>query len=181
MARRKKKNPRKSQGSGFGLAVFLIAVAALSMDEHRLWVVPVFVFIVLFWIAKVVRKHKLASTISQIDAMSGAEFEQFLVQLFRKLGYQARHVGSSGDFGADLILEKDGVQVAVQAKNYESGRVGNDAVQQAIAGATYHRCEEAMVVTNALFTHAAREQAEKSDIRVVLWDRRTLEQILNRG
>jgi restriction system protein len=161
--------------------VFLIAVAAVSMHQHWPWLAGICALIGLLWIVKLARTRRLASTMAQIDAMSGVEFERYLVKLFKKLGYKAQHVGGSEDFGADVIVEKGGMKVAVQAKNYQSGRVGNDAVQQAIAGATYHGCEEAMVVTNALYTKAARLQAEKSTLPVILWDRHTLEQILAGG
>ena len=180
MARRPKKRPRGSRASGAGLAVFLIGVAAVSMHRHWPWLAVGGAVIALLWIVHLVKGLRLASTMARIDAMNGVEFERYLVRLFKKLGYKARHVGGSGDFGADLIVEKDGMKVAVQAKNYESGKVGNDAVQQAIAGATYHACEEAMVVTNARFTRAAREQAERSTLKVILWDRRVLEQLLSR-
>ena len=109
--------------------------------------------------------------------MSGQDFERFLTRLFERLGYAVEHVGRGGsDFGADLVIEKNRFKIAVQAKNYESGRVGNDAVQQAIAGATYYGCAQAMVVTNASFTAAARKQAGNSSLPVSLWGRKELEQ-----
>ena len=164
-----------------GPALFLFGVAAVSLHQQWRWLAGIAAVIGLLWVWRIVRTHRLASSMAQIDAMGGVEFERYLVRLFKKLGYKSRHVGGGGgDFGADVIAEKGGVKVAVQAKNYASGKVGNDAVQQAIAGATYHHCDEAMVVTNARFTRAAKEQAEKSTLKVILWDREVLQQILSR-
>ncbi|MGH7193327.1 MAG: restriction endonuclease, partial [Candidatus Saccharimonadales bacterium] len=48
--------------------------------------------------------------------MSGTDFEKYLADVFRKAGYAVEHVGRSGDHGADLIIEKDAIRTAVQAK-----------------------------------------------------------------
>src|SRR5688572_23484112 len=51
-----------------------------------------------------------------IDSMTGPQFERRLVVLFRDLGYSATHTGRLGDFGADLVVERDGTRTVVQAK-----------------------------------------------------------------
>ena len=174
-ARRKKQRKRRASGSGIGLALFLIAVVYVLMRDHWPWLVAGAGLIVLAWIWWFLASRRVAVGLAEVDAMSGQGFERYLVQLFCELGYGVRHVGGGGgDFGADLIVERDGVRIAVQAKNYESGRVGNDAVQQAIAGATYYDCQQAMVVTNSGFTKAARQQASRSTIPVALWGRKQL-------
>ena len=111
--------------------------------------------------------------------MGGHEFEELLARVFEAHGFAVRRVGASGaDFGADLVVERDGIAVAVQAKN-QGARVGNDAVQQAVAGAAYYHCDEAMVVSTSGFTRAARDQAAGSDLPVHLWDRRVLARVLS--
>ncbi len=186
MVRRKKKRSGSKRGGSL-LVVAVAGVAGYLAWCHRALIeayTPHLLIagatVIVFWFYRVVRRHRIASTLSEIDAMDGHEFERFLVRLFRRLGYRARNVGGQGgDFGADLIVEKDGARIAVQAKNYLSGRVGNDAVQQAIAGATYYDCQEAMVVTNAMFTRAASEQAKGCSLfPVTLWNRRDLERII---
>ncbi len=178
MARRKRSHHHASSGTGLGLTLFLIATVALLYDEYWPWLVAGGSVISVSWVIVWWRRRRLARSMAEIDKMTGLQFERYLVRLFRKLGYIAKHQGGSGDFGADLIVQKSGIKVAVQAKNYNSGTVGNDAVQQAIAGATYHGCQEAMVVTNAQFTKAARQQADKSTLPVILWDRASLTRLL---
>ena len=179
-ARRKQRRRRRPRGGGFGLGLFLIAVVCVLMREHWPWLVGAAALVVIAWIWWWVARRSVALEIAEVDAMSGQQFERFLVRLFRELGYGVRHVGGGGgDFGADLVVERGGVRIAVQAKNYESGKVGNEAVQQAIAGATYYDCQQAMVVTNSSFTRAARQQAERSTIPVTLWGRRQLERAIS--
>ncbi len=111
--------------------------------------------------------------------MSGHEFERFLAKILRRHGFQTQLVGERGaDYGADLVIRKGDKRIAVQAKNYGRARVGNEAVQQAIAGASYYGCESALVITNSGFTKAARTQAEGGAFEVTLWDRKALAALL---
>ena len=48
-------------------------------------------------------------------------------------GWTVADTPASGDFGADLIAEKDGKRIAIQAKRY-SKPVGNKAVNEALGG-----------------------------------------------
>lgn len=183
MAKKNKKNAGKSTRGRWGKWVFCILLTTAAglwlYPEYRLYFAAGGISIVVCYVAGRLRRLRLASTMTAIDRMSGPEFERYLSRLFKKFGYRTKHVGLGGqDFGADLIVEKKGVRTAIQAKNYDSNRVGNDAVQQAIAGASYYDCSQALVVTNSMFTKAAWEQAQGSNIKVMLWDRRALENIL---
>jgi hypothetical protein len=101
------------------------------------------------------------------QGMTGREFERFLVEVFREHGYEVEATGRVGDQGVDLIVTRGGVRVAVQAKGYVGHSVGNDAVQQAHAGCTFHHCHRSAVVTNARFTTAARMLAERLHCRLI--------------
>lgn len=73
---------------------------------------------------------------------------------------------ASGDYGADLVLKKDGKKVVAQAKRY-SKDVGIMAVQEVIGAKSYYSANEAWVVTNSYFTKAARELAQTGSVRLV--------------
>ena len=124
------------------------------------------------------KKNRLAASgIADIDTMDGKAFEEYLEVLFGKLGYKVERTRYVGDYGADLITQKDGVKTVVQAKRYGKA-VGIKAVQEAVAAKGMYRCTEAMVVTNSTFTRAAVELARAN--RVVLWDRdRLVEKLLS--
>ncbi|MCJ1998683.1 restriction endonuclease [Lactococcus paracarnosus] len=113
--------------------------------------------------------------LDKIDFMDGFEFERFLSTLFLKLGFKRNVTKKTGDQGADLIVDKDGVSYAVQAKRYSSP-VGNKAVQEAISGKAYYETNHAMVVTTSHYTRQAQELARKSG--VILWNRDKLFNII---
>lgn len=115
-------------------------------------------------------------TIYDIDAMPGTAFESFLEELFRARGYEIEGTPTTGDQGADLLAERFGQTVAIQAKNYQ-GTVGNSAVQQAISARSFYSAEKAMVVTNSRFSSSARELASSSEVRLV--DRDRLQDLLD--
>lgn len=103
---------------------------------------------------------------SELDQLSGTEFEEFLAGLFRTQGYAAELTAVTGDYGADLILSKDGRRIAVQTKRYV-GSVGIQAVQEALSGLAYYQCDTAWVVTTGAFTINARALAEKSGVKLI--------------
>jgi restriction endonuclease Mrr len=107
--------------------------------------------------------HAIAA---DLDQLSGTEFEEFLAGLFRAQGYVAELTPLTGDYGADLILIKDGQRIAVQAKRYV-GSVGVAAVQEALSGQAYYQCETAWVVTTGAFTTNALELAKKSGVKLI--------------
>jgi len=79
----------------------------------------------------------------------------------------------SGDYGVDILAEKDGIKYAVQCKFY-SAPVGVKAVQEASSGKSFYAAHVAVVATNSTFTANAKVLADKD--AVVLWDGEILEQ-----
>jgi restriction system protein len=108
------------------------------------------------------------SGIYEVDAMDGKTFERYLATLFHGLGYHVEQTGHPGDFGADLVIRRDGQQIAVQAKRWTKN-VGVKAVQEAVAAKAYYGADSAMVVTNRLFTPQARILGRANNVE--LWDR----------
>ena len=107
-----------------------------------------------------------AAQAAELDQLTGMEFEEFLAGFFRAQGYAAELTPTSGDYGADLILSKDGRRIAVQAKRY-MGSVGVQAVQEALSGQAYYQCHTAWVITTGAFTTNALELAQKSGVKML--------------
>ena len=105
--------------------------------------------------------------------MAGIEFEVFVAELFKKMGYKASVTKASGDQGIDVVAEKNGVRYGIQAKCYSSN-VSNSAVQEVVAGISFYKCDRAIVVTNNYFTSSAIDLAKANS--VVLWNREMLKQ-----
>lgn len=107
------------------------------------------------------------------DLLDGYEFEYYCADLLRKRGFQEVEVTKgSGDYGIDILAERDGVTYAIQCKCYGDS-VGVKAVQEAYAGRDYYDCMVGAVLTNQYFTGPAVEAAKK--LKILLWDRGYLE------
>jgi Restriction endonuclease len=117
--------------------------------------------------------EKKPISISDIDAMTGHEFEDFLEEYFLKTGYLVEKRKRSHEQGLDLLIERHGERIAVQAKR-RSKPVSNKAVQEALAARHFYSLTRALVVTNSYFTLSAQQLAERS--KVELWDRETLKE-----
>lgn len=113
---------------------------------------------------------------SDIDLMEGHDFERFCAELLKKHGFLDVEVTKgSGDYGIDILAEKDGVTYAIQCKCY-SAPVGVKAVQEAYAGRDYYDRMVGAVLTNQYFTTPAVEAAKK--LKILLWDRGYLESMM---
>ena len=111
-----------------------------------------------------------------IDEMEGHEFEYFCAELLEKQGFMDVEVTrGSGDFGVDILAEKDGVTYAIQCKCY-ADMVGVKAVQEAYAGRDYYDRMVGAVMTNQYFTAPAVDAARK--LKILLWDRGYLENMM---
>ncbi|MBD5528287.1 MAG: restriction endonuclease [Lachnospiraceae bacterium] len=112
-----------------------------------------------------------------MDLMEGHEFEYYCADLLRRAGFlEVEVTRGSGDYGVDILAERDGVTYAVQCKRYD-GPVGVKAVQEAYAGRDYYDRMVGAVMTNQYFTRPAVEVARK--LKILLWDRGYLESMLD--
>ncbi len=103
-----------------------------------------------------------------IDTLSGIEFEDYLLNLFKALGYEGKTTLTSNDYGADLVITKDKIKTVVQAKRYLD-KVGISGVQEVIGAKGYYNADKCLVVTNNYFTPNAINLAEANNVE--LWDR----------
>jgi restriction system protein len=110
------------------------------------------------------------SGIDRVDKMSGREFEEFLGLLFRSHGYKANVTKTSGDYGADLVLRKNGLSVVVQAKR-NNKNIGLNAIQEAHAAKAMYKAREAWVVTNRNYTEHALKLAKATGVKLIGRDR----------
>jgi restriction system protein len=104
------------------------------------------------------RGGRLDATLRAIDAMDGVEFEGYVAARLGRAGWRVKFTPPVGDYGVDLIAEKDGQCAAVQCKRHGKS-VGIAAVQQVVSGARHHGCTRSIVVSNQEFTSAAKQLA----------------------
>lgn len=115
------------------------------------------------------RKQFHSISFSDIDTLSGDQFEQFCAGILRQNGFKnIRVTPHSGDQGVDIVAQKDGEQYAIQCKRFSS-KLGNTPVQEVNAGRSFYHCDHAVVMTSNYFTQGAVEAARACDVD--LWDR----------
>lgn len=112
---------------------------------------------------------------SQIDTLSGVEFENFLKEMFEKLGYAVEKTKASHDYGADLLITKNGKKAVVQAKCYAKA-VGIKAVQEIIGAKQHYAAEDAFVATNNYFSKDAEVLAVENGVKLI--DRNVIEKMV---
>ncbi len=118
-----------------------------------------------------INKEQIYST-QFIDSADGHAFESICAGILKANKFtNVKVTKGSGDYGIDVIAEKDSIKYAIQCKHY-SNNVGIAAVQQALSGCLYYGCHVPVVLTNNYFTPQAIEMAKSTNVE--LWDRSTL-------
>lgn len=96
-------------------------------------------------------------------SVSPVEYERKIANKLKELDFNARVTKGSGDQGADVLANKNGVKFAIQCKMH-SKPVGNKAVQEANTARDFYKCDYAVVVTNAGYTKSARQAANACNV-----------------
>lgn len=108
-------------------------------------------------------------TMLDIASMTGLEFERFLARLLPRLGYVEIALTPVNDQGGDITCTSAvGVRTVVQAKRW-TGSLGNAVVQEILGAMLHYDCSAGIIITNSVFTKAARTLANK-DPRILLCD-----------
>ena len=91
----------------------------------------------------------------------GQEFESIVAMCFKADGYNVELTPGSGDFGADIIAEKDNEKIIIQCKRYNENKAGVRAVNAILGDMVPYSGTHGVVVTNGTgFTTAAEEQTQ---------------------
>lgn len=163
---------RRSGSSATGAIVLVVIVAVVvgALLERPGWLVVLAVVGLVLWLLlhkagpRIPTAQELAQRFGQIHLMSGGQFEIFVADLLRAMGYKATVLGGSGDQGVDVIAATGAERIAIQCKNYKKA-VGNKPVQEVFAGARHHRCQRRHRFIGArssfvIRSHARAAQAE---------------------
>lgn len=129
-----------------------------------------------FTISWLIKKYKWS--IKRIDKLDGEKFEDFIKFVLELLGYHVEKTKKTGDQGIDLIVKKHFRKIGVQIKRY-SQKVGNSAVQEAVAGKKYYKLDRIWVLTNSTFTRSAIELAKVNGVELI--DRTVLKKLMEKA
>ena len=96
----------------------------------------------------------------------GIRFEEEVQNMLKYSGYSSKLTKRSGDFGADLVLDVEGLSVAMQVKSSRIP-VGIKAVQEAVASMPVYECDLSVVVSKAGYTAAAVTLARANNVLIL--------------
>ena len=160
----------------------MMSVILADMEQDKwIWIIGILAVLVLAAAAGVVlcRRFRKRYADDELDEMEGLDFEYYCAELLRNRGFiEVEVTKSSGDYGIDILAEKEGVTYAIQCKRY-NGPVGVKAVQDAYAGRDFYDRMVGCVLTNQYFTQPAVDAAQK--LKILLWDRDYLEEMIEEG
>ena len=159
-----------------------MSVILADMEQDKwIWIIGILAVLVLAAAAGVVlcRRFRKRYADDELDEMEGLDFEYYCAELLRNRGFiEVEVTKSSGDYGIDILAEKEGVTYAIQCKRYNAP-VGVKAVQEAYAGRDFYDRMVGCVLTNQYFTQPAVDAAQK--LKILLWDRDYLEEMIEEG
>jgi len=104
-----------------------------------------------------------------LQSLHYTEFEEYVAEVFRRLGYRSEPIGKIGDHGLDIKIEKDGVTAYVQCKRYgDSHKVGEPEVRNFLGALTHEYVQgTGYFVTTSSFTMEAIQFARGEQIELV--------------
>ena len=138
-----------------------------DIDHIIMILAAIFLILVLIIVIWLVCRRK--SKPLPMDEMEGHDFEYYCAGLLEDMGFlEVEVTKGSGDFGADILAEKDGISYAFQCKCYDKP-IGVKAVEEIYAGRDFYDRMVGVVMTNQYFTQPAVEMAKK--LNILLWDR----------
>lgn len=189
MSSKKRKSEPGCIATIFGYLIF-VCIIALVIDlirthiseraKHNLMVVAIVIGVIIFisMVCTIYRKLHRKYTLKQLDKMDGHQFEYACADILKANGYKhVKVTRGSGDFGVDIIAEKDKVRYAIQCKRYNH-KLDNTPIQEVVGGLAYYQCDKGAVMTNQYFTEPAKQLAQVNDIELL--DRDTLSHMVDR-
>lgn len=189
MSSKKRKSEPGCIATIFGYLIF-VCIIALVIDlirthiseraKHNLMVVAIVIGVIIFisMVCTIYRKLHRKYTLKQLDEMDGHQFEYACADILKANGYKhVKVTRSSGDFGVDIIAEKDKVRYAIQCKRYNH-KLDNTPIQEVVGGLAYYQCDKGAVMTNQYFTEPAKQLAQVNDIELL--DRDTLSHMVDK-
>jgi len=133
------------------------------------------------WLPQHFKKLKTEKKINQVNKWSSGrdvlgklrklnpnEFENYIADLYFKLGYKTEKVGGSYDGGVDVIAEKDDIKHYIQCKKHITSKVSVGDVRN-FAGALMDKLSQGkgIFITTNIFTTEAVKFAEDKPIELV--------------
>ncbi|OJE28338.1 restriction endonuclease [Bacillus thuringiensis] len=116
-----------------------------------------------------IRSHRIqeATTRSNLEEMDPREFEYFVADVFRTLGYKFQVTSGSNDGGKDIILYKGNEMKFVEVKRYTKSSIGRPDIQKLHSTIVDADAVGGYFVTLSNFNKNARIYAANKNIELI--------------
>jgi restriction system protein len=168
----KKSNLLDELGKGLGLSFLGLLVSFFyKMYSHSLLFALVCLILIFVIFKKIKDKRKYFSsknTLESLRSLTPDEFEEYITDLFRRLGFKTEKVGGSHDGGIDVVVKKNNLKSYIQCKKFITREVTVHDVRDfygAITGA-FVKAKSYFITTNK-FTLEAEKFCEDKPIELI--------------
>ncbi|HBQ61258.1 MAG TPA: hypothetical protein DD671_16985 [Balneolaceae bacterium] len=110
-------------------------------------------------------KSSIRTSLQQLKQMNPYKFEEYVGEIYKKLGYEIFQTKFSGDQGIDLKLIKNGITYLVQCKRYK-GTVSVNQLRGFLGTLSFHEVKKGKFVTTGNFSKNCHE-FENYDIELI--------------
>jgi len=112
------------------------------------------------------QENRNATTLADLNRLTGPQFEALIASLFKKDGYTVRHCGGSGDEGIDLVLIMGQEKDVVQCKRWKND-IGSPVVRDFYGALMHAVARHGFIITTASFSQSARDFARGKPISLI--------------
>lgn len=96
------------------------------------------------------------------------DFEKYVAEIFRRLGYETQVTPRTNDGGIDIRMQKDGISYCVEVKLYaDVNTVGREQIQKLYAAQIDSRIDRSIFVTTSSYTQPAIDFAYRNGIALI--------------
>ena len=161
------------------------SIFTMLLSLWQVWIILIFIALMKIfaevWLPRYFKKRKIEKKIKQVNDWSSDkdelgrlrklhpnDFENYIADMYSKLGYKTEKVGGSYDGGVDVIAEKDGIKHYIQCKKYITSKVSVGDVRN-FAGALLDKLSQGkgIFITTNIFTTEAVKFAEDKPIELI--------------
>jgi len=164
---------------------FFIGILKVLIQLWWLWLIVIGLGILKIfievWLPKIIKKWEVGSRIKKgekyrsdedlikwLRGLKPDDFEEYIANLFIRLGYEAEKVGGSHDGGIDVIIKKDGETGYIQCKKFITREVSVGAVRDFYGSFVGHLATaKGYFITTNKFTLEAIKFAEDKPIELI--------------
>lgn len=116
-----------------------------------------------------IKKDILLSNSSIIASLTPNQFEDYVAQLLKKLGFKnVKQTPYTNDGGKDIICSKNTITYYVECKHYKmDNKVSRPQLQKLFAAMKENGVNDGIFITTSTFTAEAKEYGKKNHIRTI--------------